>query len=211
MLAIAFPSSKEFGEFALNCLAVAGGFAVGYVLGALLAFSLDTYAFNKKSPEVLKKSIRVLSAIALALLIAFLVFRGGSGGGWGGGNGPDAPGSNTPGSDPGKKPDSASPVEPKPTPKNETSKNSHSDYEIVRVTYLGGDDVQEDRFYRVDGSEPLNFKLLMAAILKRKEDAKLPLKLEREFSIDPAKRISKDSRNVRQVEDWAETQGIKTP
>jgi hypothetical protein len=47
--------------------------------------------------------------------------------------------------------------------------------------------------------------------LKLKETVRKPLKLERQFSSDPARRISKDSANVREVERWAEAQGIKTP
>src|SRR4051794_28608492 len=119
---LAFPSSKELGEFMMNCLAVAGAFVVGYLLGGMGAWALDNWAFNKKSPAMLKKSIRVLTGIALALLIAFLVFRGGSGGGWGGGIGPEGPGSNgSPNPDSGTKTDpkqdAKSPkVEPQKTP-----------------------------------------------------------------------------------------------
>lgn len=212
ILMLGFPSAKEFGEFGLNCLAVAGGFAVGYFLGAILAFALDRWAFNKKSPDVLKKALRVLAGIALALLIAFLVFRGG--GGWGGGNGPEGPGSNgSENPDSGKKADPAHPTphDPKPQPKIDTPKSPElrPDDPKVRVTFLGGDAVQGDHFYLIDDDQaPKTFAELKAIVQKRKDSATAPLTLIVLYPSDPKQRIDPSSINVTQVTSWAEGLGI---
>jgi hypothetical protein len=209
----AFPGSEQVAAFAVKCLAVAGGLLAGYVLGALLAWALDRWAFAQKSPEVLKKSVRVLVAIAVALLVAFVVFGDGSGGGlFGGGGGTSGTGAGTPNVEEGKKAEESKtpPPETKGT-KADIPKGSESQYEIVRVTFLGGDAVRDDRFYKLDESEPLTFDQLKAAIKKRKEAATKPLMLYKEFLDDPRLKISRDSINVRQVESWAEGQGIKVP
>ena len=74
----AFPGSEQIAAFAVKCLAVAGGFLAGYVIGGMGAWALDKWALAKKSPDVLKKTISFLCAVALALLIAFIVFGDGS-------------------------------------------------------------------------------------------------------------------------------------
>ena len=207
----AFPGSEQIAAFAVKCLAVAGGFLAGYVIGGMGAWALDKWALAKKTPDVLKKTISFLCGVALALLIAFIVFGDGSGSGWlGGGGGSDGPGTNSNNPDGGQKPDASKPVDPKVQPKIDPPK-AQSEIDVLVVTFLGGEEVQGDRFYKLDGSDPMSFEQLKAAILKRKETAKRPLKLEREFSTDPGKKISKDSINVRQVENWADGQGIKTP
>jgi len=208
-LASGFPSSKTIGEFALNCLAVAGGFVVGYLVGAILAWALDNWALNKKSPEVLKKSIRVLAGIALALLIAFLVFQGGSGGGWGGGNGPAGPGSNgSANPERGAKTDPKQDVKP---PNIDTPKmpELNPDDPRVRVTFLGGDAVQGDRFYLIDEEmSPKTIAEVKSTILKRKEASSRPLTLIVQFPADPKQRIDLNSLNVTLITSWAEMNGI---
>jgi len=199
MVLFAIPGADQLGAFGVKCLAVAGGFVVGYLIGGLAV-----WAFAKKSPEGLKKAVRVLAGVALALLIAFIVFGDGKGGGWLGGNGPAGPGNNPPDAN------TTQATNPEPKPPRIVPKDT-TEYETFTVAFLGGDDVQGNRFYKLDGSEPMTFEQLKAAVLKRKESAKKPLKLERQFSSDPARRISKDSANVREVERWAEAQGIKTP
>ena len=206
----AFPGSEQIAAFAVKCLAVAGGFLAGYVIGGIGAWALDKWALAKKTPDVLKKTISFLTGVALALLIAFIVFGDGSGSGWlGGGGGNDGPGNNTNNPDSGQKSDS-NPVDPKVQPKIDAQKTP-AETDVLIVTFLGGEEVQADRFYKLDGSDPMSFEHLKAAILKRKETTKRALKLEREFSTDPGNKISKDSINVRQVENWAEGQGIKIP
>ncbi len=211
LLVAAFPGSEQIAAFAVKCLAVAGGFLAGYVIGGTGAWALDKWALAKKTPDVLKKTISFLTGVALALLIAFIVFGDGSGSGWLGG-GSNGPGNNANNPDDGKKsdPNAPKPIDPKVQPKIDTQK-TQPETDVLVVTFLGGEEVQGDRFYKLDGSEPMSFEQLKAAILKRKETARRPLKLEREFSTDPGKKISKDSINVRQVENWADGQGIKTP
>jgi hypothetical protein len=209
LLAIGFPSSKEVGEFGMNCLAVAGGFAVGYLLGAIASYSLDRWAFNRKSPDIAKKTLRVLAGIALALLIAFLAFRGGSGGGWGGGSGPEGPGSS--GSPDDGKTHNPAHSEERPQPKIDMPKSPllHPDDPKVRITFLGGDAVQGDRFYLIDEETvPRTFAEVKAFVQKREEAESRPLTLIVQFPSNPRQRIDPNSINVTQVTSWAEMNGI---
>lgn len=202
----AIPGSERLAASAMKGLAVAGAFLVGYLLGGLAAWALDRWALGNRSPRGVKRAIRVVAGLAAAILVAWLVFGNGVGGGWFGGRGESA-GAGTANPEPSKE----HAKEPERKPQQKIGPKDSTDYEVLTVTFLGGDDVQGNRFYRLDGSEPLTFEQLKASILKRKETASKPLKLERQFSTDPAKRISKDSANVRDVEHWAEAQGIKTP
>ena len=99
----AFPGSEQLAAFGVKCLAVVGGFLAGYVLGGIAAWALDKWAFAKKSPDVLKKAIGFFTGVALALLIAFIVFGDGAGSGWLGGGGPDGSGTDSQNPDNGKK------------------------------------------------------------------------------------------------------------
>ena len=146
LLFAAFPGSEQIAAFAVKCLAVAGGFLAGYVIGGMGAWALDKWALAKKSPDVLKKTISFLCAVALALLIAFIVFGDGSGSGWlGGGGGPDGPGNNANNPDSGQKPDTNAPkpVDPKVQPKIDTltlynAGKNKSEMESFMVLGFGG-------------------------------------------------------------------------
>ncbi len=210
----AFPGSEQIAAFAVKCLAVAGGFLAGYVIGGMGAWALDKWALAKKSPDVLKKTISFLTGVALALLIAFIVFGDGSGSGWlGGGGGPDGPGNNSNNPDSGQKPDSNAPkpVDPNVQPKIDMQKTPelHADDPKVRITFLGGDAVQGDRFYLIDDDAiPKSFVELKALVQKRKETASGPLTLIVLYPTDPKQRIDPSSINVTQVTSWAEGLGI---
>ena len=81
----AFPGPENVQRFATNCLAVAGAFVAGYLIGAVGGWAVDKWIFAKRSPDAAKKALSVLCGILLALLVAYLVFGDGSGGGWFGG------------------------------------------------------------------------------------------------------------------------------
>jgi hypothetical protein len=73
------------GKVVLGALAVAGGFLIGNLLTLVACRILAKFVFKQKFNEKLEKALRVIGGIALAVLIAFLVFQGGSGWGFGGG------------------------------------------------------------------------------------------------------------------------------
>ena len=207
-----FPGSEQLAAFGVKCLAVAGGFLAGYVLGGIGTWALDKWVLGKKSPDVLKKTASIFTGIALALLIAFIVFGDGSGSGWlGGGGGTDGAGTNSQTTENGKKTDPATtPPDPK-TPKIDAPKTPelHPDDPKVRVTFLGGNAVQGDRFYLIDDDAvPKSFAELKAIVQQRKEAAKGPLTLIVLYPSDPRQRIDRSTINVTQVTSWAEGLGI---
>lgn len=196
---------KNFERFVMNCLAVAGAYVVGYVGTGLLLASLDKWVFKKqKPPEFLKKSIRVLTGLVLALLVALYLFRGfGSGG-----DGPGGPGTGVGDSNNDKKGD-----EPKALPKDVITPrpidvpNKTGDRTAVRVTFLGGGDVVEGRAYLLDDERPAKtFAQLTDAIKKRKaaEPHGIKLYLGR-TGADP---VARQSTGVKALEEWAERERI---
>lgn len=115
------------GRVVLGALAVAGGFLIGNVLTLLLLRVLAKFMWKQRLNETLEKAIRFIGGLALAILVAFLVFRGGSGWGLGGdgdGQGTGQGGEGKVDDNPGKeKVNPAKKVEPKP-----------SDPKVVEVT-----------------------------------------------------------------------------
>lgn len=77
------------GRVVLGVLAVAGGFLIGNLLTLLGLRLLAKFALKRKFNEMLEKALRVIGGLVLAVLVAFLVFRGGSGWGFGGGGAGD--------------------------------------------------------------------------------------------------------------------------
>jgi hypothetical protein len=73
------------GKVIIGALAVGGGFLVGNLLTLLACRVLAKFALKQRLNETLEKALRVIGGIAVAVLVAFLVFRGGSGWGFGGG------------------------------------------------------------------------------------------------------------------------------
>ena len=47
--------SEKLAGYAIKCLAVAGGFLIGYFLGKVVAWALDRWVLANKSPDQLKK------------------------------------------------------------------------------------------------------------------------------------------------------------
>ncbi len=139
-------SKNSIAALFTGCLAVAGGFLAGYLFGALLAFAFDKYVVRRASPHGLHKVIRYSVGLIVAIIVALLVFRGGTGGGDGnGGSGTGGtPGERTP--DTESQPDTASPQNTKP----EQSKIQID--EVVSVKIFGGADVEAgtERFFQVD-------------------------------------------------------------
>lgn len=150
-------------------LAVGGGFLVGYFLGAALAWALDRWVFAHKAPPQLKKAVALLAGVAVAVLLAMVLFGEGGNGlfGRGGDAGQDKGSAPEEGKKPPepreeKKPEPPKPkVAPKPTPGD------------IRVTILGGDEVAPDRsgegrFFVVEGDpEPKSLAQLQEYVAGR--------------------------------------------
>lgn len=204
----ALPGTEQVAAFGIKCLAVVGGYGAGYLLGGVAAWALDRWVFARKAPDFVKQTIKILSGVALAILVALLVFGSGSGGGlFGGGGGPDGTGTGTPNpDDTGKKHEQPTPPPDPKVPKVDappTPAISPEDPK-VRVTFLGGDAVKENRFYLVDDDpHPRTFDELKAEITKRKEGTARPMFLLVQFPTDPRHRIDENSINVTQVTSWA--------
>lgn len=207
----AFPTADTIARFGLNCLAVGGGFLVGYFIGGATTWALDRWVFAQKAPDFLKKSIRIVSGIALALLVALFVFRDGMGGGgfgWGGSG--QGEGKGTPSNpDDGKKSDQK--AQPKSTEYKTPQTDGVNNPEVkpgdvfVRVRFLSDEAPDNKHLYRLDDSKPLTFDELQAAILTKKSEASGRVFIVPEFpEKDP---IARDSKNVTQVFSWVE----KTP
>lgn len=79
--------SSNIGNIVVNGLAVAGAGAFGYFLTRGTIWLVGKFAFNKKPPQQVSRILGFLGAVAMALLVAGLLFRGQGGGGWGFGPG----------------------------------------------------------------------------------------------------------------------------
>ena len=84
------------GRVVVNCLAIAGGFLLGNLLVLFVCRLIARFFLKERLPVVLERALRVLGGLALAFLVALLVFGdggwglGGSGGGTPGGSGGEA-------------------------------------------------------------------------------------------------------------------------
>lgn len=171
-------ASNKLAEYAVKCLAVGGGFLVGYFVGRVLAWGIDRWVFAHKAPEQLKRVCALLCGLALAIVVALIVFGSGGGGLFGGGGGAGE-GKGAPSDDQGKpvppaQKDEPKVVPPKVDPKPPEPKPTAGD---LRVAILGGGDVQvgadgEGRFYLIDGErEPKSLPDLKQTIAARRKDA----------------------------------------
>jgi hypothetical protein len=207
--------ADKAADLALNCLAVAGGYLVGFLFGAAVAWALDRWAFAHKTPEPVKKGIAILAGIAVAVLVALLVFGkgSGSGGGSGDGTGKNAGSPSDAPADAGKQAppprDTKTPppkIEPTPSPRVEP------DAPQIKVTFLGGDAVSSgERFYLIDesGEKRHTFDEVKAAIEKKKQEAgSRQLILVVQYPSDPKLAADAQSRTVSQVKDWAKSRGV---
>lgn len=206
----AFPGPENVQRFATNCLAVAGAFVAGYLLGAIGGWAVDKWLFAKRSPDAAKKAISVFCGILLALLVAFLVFGDGTGGGWFGG-GTGSSGSQDTNTGTKTDPDSPKPVDPNVKPKIDVPPppDLKSDDPKIRITFLGGDAVQGDRFYLIDDDPiPKSFAELKSIVQNKKDSAARTPTLVVLYPPDPRHRIDPNSINVTQVTSWAKSLGL---
>src|SRR5437588_3434750 len=137
----------DFGQFVVNCLAVAGGAAVGGFGTGWLVNRLCATFVRKPLPRPALVTIRLLGAVAGGMLIALFVFNGsggwGLGGGWGsGGIGKGEATDTSTGRATTDKATKANTAKTEPEPARA---------DRVRVQMLGGARVQGRAYYRVEG------------------------------------------------------------
>ena len=202
-------ASDRLADLALNCLAVAGGYLAGHILGGLAAWALDRWVFGKKTPEPLKKAAQIVCGVALAILVALIVFGrgGGSGGGSGDGQGKGSGDPADHGKADPKADDKRPPVKVEPP---QPAAVSASDPQ-VRVTFLAGDAARGDRFYLVgDDPAPKAFDDVKAAVeAKKREAAGKQVLLVVLYPANPNHAPPERSPTVTRVTEWAEAAGVR--
>ncbi len=183
--------SEKLAGYVIKCLAVGGGFLVGYFAGSVLAWALDRWVFAHKAPVQLKKLCSMLCGLVLAIVVALIVFGDGGGGLFGGGGAP-GDGKGTPATENKDKQQPAPSVPPqedpklvlpKIEPKPPDPKPTPGD---VRVAILSGSDVRDGKFYVLDNETTAKtFNELKKAITDRRTSTKTELTLVFRFAKDP--------------------------
>lgn len=208
---LASGAGEQVAAFVVKCLAVAGGFLVGYFLGGVVAWALDRWVFARKAPEPVKKAVAFASAIALAILVGLIVFgEGGNGlfgrGGAGDGKGTPAPddqkGKVTPPAPPEPKKTEAPP--PKPAEPVTPSKPADA---LVRVTILGGTDVpNNDEKYYLVGDDPERKSLAqvgdVVSALKEKTKGTVAIVIHLRATNRPS--LNPEHESITKLRNWAE-------
>ncbi len=207
-------AEDKIAALAVKCLAVAGGYLAGYILGGIIAWAADKWALRQKTPDFIKKAIQVLLGIALAILVAMIVFGEGGGGGLLGGGGPAegqgqgvarAPDDTNKKQSPPEKEKPPVKVQPPPAPM------SSPDAPFVKVTFLGGDAARGDRLYYLgDDQTPRTFEEVKAAMDELKKKSPKDGYVLLVFPVDPKLAIDEKSRNVSRVTEEAERLGLET-
>ncbi|HJZ54876.1 MAG TPA: hypothetical protein VKE74_07945 [Gemmataceae bacterium] len=197
--------ADKFATFVVKCLAVGGGFLLGYLLGGLVAYALNRWLFSYKAPDVAKQAIRVVAGLIVAIIVALIVFGEGTGSGPGG---PEGSGSGKSDIEPpkGEAPKPPTPKDKPPEPIKLPSVKA--DKVPVRVTFLGGDDVKDGRAYLLDDDRsPKTFKDLIEAIQKRRAAESAGIYLV--FGRTGTDLVSRRSTDVTAVEDWAQKENLR--
>ncbi len=195
-------AGEKVATFVVKCLAVAGGFLVGYFLGGFVAWALDRWVFAQKAPDVAKKAISWVAAVALAIIVALIVFGDGGSGlfGRGGGSG-DGKGTPTADDNKGKTTPPEQKKDETPSKKDETPKPPPKPTPgDVRVTILAGDDVKDGKFYVIDDEPaPRTFEEFKLAITAKRNATKNEMTIIFRFKNEP---LSDNHPAVRRVVDW---------
>ncbi len=189
-------------QFGLNLLAVGGGFLVGHVLTGVVAWALDRWITGGKTPHGVHRVARVIGGVAVALLVALMLFgRGGTGSGDGGG-GPN-PNDKGPGGGTTTQPTTREVQPPPPEPQKEAPPPEQR----VRVTMLGGKNVQDEKFYLIDDDRtPHPFADVVAAVDAKKAETKKPVGIEIRFTADNT--LAETHPAVVRVMNWAKAHDV---
>jgi hypothetical protein len=170
--------ASKVAQFLVNCLAVGGGFLAGFLLTWLVTNLLDRWLTGGRTPHPLHRTARILGGLAVAVLVALIVFgQGGDGYGIGGGLG-EGKGQGT---GEGKGGDATKPTQPisadvKPA---ESKADAVPKDQRLQVTVLGGETVTEQRFFQLEGeAAALDYAGLKAAAAKRQQSQGKPVAIE---------------------------------
>ena len=200
-------AKEAFTELVTGLLMVAGGFLVGYFLGAIVAWAVGRYVFKQKDTEIFKRVGRPVGGVILALIVALIVFtgRGKPHGDGGDGKGTPDPDPNAGKNPPTKKPDPKDPELPPiklPDPK-------HPDATVL-VTVYGGGKVRDRQFYRFENETQLRtLESLQEVITARRGAEKGKLTVQIRIPEDRNDRPApSDARTITQVTEWANSQGL---
>ncbi len=200
--------ADQLATFVIKCLAVGGGFLVGYAVGGMIGWGLNRWIFRQKAPDLLKQCCKLVAGVAAALLVALIVF-GEGGNGLFGGSGSNGEGQGNPVIDPNANPNSPSPPEKDQkvdstvvVPKIDTTPTDV----IVRVTIIAGAAVPaEGKYYLLDDDRvPKTLLELKRAIAERKSREKGKMTLAILFPTD--RNIAPSDRKESKVTDvtrWA--------
>ncbi len=155
-------------DWVLRVLAVIGAAALGgFGAGLLLQVSARLLA-AQKVPRPILQFVRVLGAITLGLVVAFLLFRSAGPGGWGGPGG--SGGLFGSGSKDGGEPADQSPKDT-PPPKDK----SDTEGATLPIEVLGDKPDPERRFYRFQGDKQLRTLAQVSEYLSARQKEQPPL------------------------------------
>jgi hypothetical protein len=147
---------------ALRVIAVAGGAVIGALVSSILFSLIARIAFKQRPPKPMKRFIQVLGAVALALVAWKMPLGfGGAGDGLGGGFGLGGSGTGNGAA--------SENVAVQTAPGNaQNVPNAPGEGDTLRIEMLGGERVQNERFYVVEGeAEPRTLAELRKLIQTR--------------------------------------------
>lgn len=200
---------ERFAQLVVNVLAVGGGFLIGQMLTAFVAWFLDRWLTGGKTPLGFKEAAKRIGGVTLAVLVALIVF--GHGEGWtlfgGGGTGAqnEAEGDKS-GGTPATTPDVPT-TRPTPEPITPPRVVPASTANAVQITMLGGEDVQNQRFYQIDtDSTPKTLSEVKEVLLARKTESPQGLGVLIRFS--PSNVLPRTHPAVLLLSQWAQDNGI---
>jgi hypothetical protein len=178
-------------QMVLRVILVVGGIVVGALASGILFSLIASIFFKQPAPRSMRRFVQVLGAVALGLAAWKMPFGlGGNGEGFGSGFGL--------GGEARTGTDTASGE----ASRAEEEKSSRSEADTLRIEMLGGQRVQSERFYLLEGeNEPKTLAELRKAIQARQQQEKPPLKgieiIVHEHS------VAQSHPAVRDLERWA--------
>lgn len=186
-------------QLVVNLLAVGGAFLLGRWL-----VGLGVWLLVPKAPPGVRKAAQLLGGVGLAVLAAIILFGHGQGWTLFGGGGTGAGKGNGPTEQAGQGTTPVTATVPTPaTPA--TPPTARADGEAVRVTVLGGTDVQGERFYKLDADPPRTFAELTAVLDGRRQIGK---KFHVELLFTTSNTLPRDHPAVTRLAGWAQANGL---
>jgi hypothetical protein len=199
----------DLGMLLLKLLAVAGGGVLGGAGAGFCANRVTKMTVRKQAPKTLVLGSRIAGCVAAGLGVWLWAFgNGGSGLGFGSG-GLGAGGSGYIGYDrqpekENKQPESKAGEGPNPPAAPEPPVGLRS----ARIEMLGGNRVQQDRFYVMDEQlPPRTLAELEQTLLARKSQEKDPIKAIEIVIYEDS--VDKEHPAVRDLQQWAQSNGLQ--